>query len=126
MNLISIKMLNLLPFQSSSHAVLLLQTSGNTTSQSITTANLVVMVATLVFGLAVLSMQGRLFVKKNQGIGSQYIRLFGLTLIMVFAVFLVTTGYSQEQVSPAFTLLGTIAGYLLKSGESKESGEFKE
>lgn len=43
----------------------------------------------------------------------QLLKIFGTTLIVVMAVFLVVAGYSDQQISPVIGLMGTIAGYLL-------------
>ena len=36
-----------------------------------------------------------------------------ITLIIISTLFLITAGYSNDQIAPAIGLLGTIAGYLL-------------
>ena len=36
-----------------------------------------------------------------------------VTLIVVSSLFIITAGYSSEQIAPAMGLFGTIAGYLL-------------
>jgi Trk-type K+ transport system membrane component len=48
------------------------------------------------------------------------IRIFGLTFVITTAMYLITAGYSTEQISPMIGLLGSIAGYLL--GEAKRDG----
>ncbi len=50
--------------------------------------------------------------KEGWGIYSSRILLIGLVIVGGF--FLITAGYSQHQTAPMFTLLGMIAGYLLK------------
>jgi hypothetical protein len=114
------KLLNLTMFHDALLTPLLGQMPNGTAPQPLSLSNPVIAVSVLIFGVVILLMQGWLFIRKNQGLGTQYIRLFGLTLVVISAVFLVSTGFPQDQVSPAFTLLGTIAGYLLKSGEAKE------
>lgn len=47
------------------------------------------------------------------------IRLVSLILIVSGTLFLVTLGYSAEQIAPALGILGTIAGYML----GKEAGK---
>lgn len=114
------KIFSFLPLQGYGYSDLLSQVSSGGPSQPAATANSQIAIAILLFGLILLLAQGGMFVLRKQNFGQQYTRLSGLTLIIVSAIFLVTTGFPQEQVSPAFALLGTIAGYLLKSGESKE------
>ena len=41
------------------------------------------------------------------------LRLFGTTIIIVGALFLIVAGYTETQMGPVMGLLGTIAGYLL-------------
>ncbi len=41
------------------------------------------------------------------------IRILALVLIVTGTLFLVTMGYSANQIAPALGLLGTIAGYML-------------
>jgi hypothetical protein len=41
------------------------------------------------------------------------LRVFGVTLIILGALFFVTVGYDANQVAPAIGLFGTVAGYLL-------------
>ena len=71
----------------------------------------------LVFGIIVLSLQVALMFKVNKGWGPNTVRINGLTLVIISGVFLITAGYSQEQIAPMIGLLGTIAGYLLGKSE---------
>ena len=41
------------------------------------------------------------------------LRLFGTTIIITGALFLIVAGYTETQMGPVMGLLGTIAGYLL-------------
>jgi hypothetical protein len=57
------------------------------------------------------------------------LRLFTVPMVIVAAVFLVVTGFSNEQITPVIGLLGTLAGYVLgvqsqkgPTGGSPESG----
>jgi hypothetical protein len=47
------------------------------------------------------------------------LRLFGLTLIIMSSLMLITAGYSNTQVAPVVGLLGTMAGYLLGARDGK-------
>lgn len=72
----------------------------------------------LVFILLVLGLQAFLIVRSKSAWPSKAIlRINGLTLIVGAGLFLITAGYSGDQVSPVMGLLGTIAGYLLGTGE---------
>lgn len=54
-----------------------------------------------------------LFKKKEICWDASAFRVFGLTLIIVSGVFLITAGYSEYQIASMMGLLGTLAGYLL-------------
>jgi hypothetical protein len=41
------------------------------------------------------------------------LKLIATTLIVVGTIFMITAGFSSEQVAPAIGLMGTLAGYLL-------------
>jgi uncharacterized membrane protein YfcA len=63
------------------------------------------------FGVLLFAMVSVL-VWKNKSVDS-LLRIFGILLIILAAVFLMVAGYSDQQVAPVMGLLGTIAGYLL-------------
>jgi hypothetical protein len=68
-------------------------------------------VSILAFGAAVLAMMSYLVMHdRNAGV---VLRLFTVPLVIVSAVFLVVTGFSNEQITPVVGLLGTIVGYIL-------------
>ena len=72
------------------------------------------------FGLTVLFLMSFLLLRSNRQPIS-ILRTFCVPLIIVAALVLVVTGYSQDQMAPVIGLLGTIAGYLL--GKSDAAGE---
>jgi hypothetical protein len=45
------------------------------------------------------------------------LRVFVITLIVFGTLFLITAGYSSNQIAPAMGLFGTIAGYLIGKGK---------
>jgi hypothetical protein len=68
----------------------------------------------LVFGLILcLAEILVLFKKKDVCWDTSAFRVFGLTLIIVSGVFLISAGYSEYQIASMMGLLGTVAGYLL-------------
>lgn len=70
------------------------------------------------FGVIVLGFITYVVITKIDSITSDLLLKVYLTpLIIVCAVFLIITGYSEQQVSPIIGLLGTIAGYLLAKGK---------
>jgi hypothetical protein len=69
-------------------------------------------IVVLIFGILVILLE--LFLIKNRKIGSEnIIKFLIVTLIIISTLFLITAGYSNDQIAPAVGLLGTIAGYLL-------------
>jgi hypothetical protein len=81
----------------------------------------------LVFALAVLGMVMWLAcsaLKAGKAWSPQSVlRVFGIVLILCFAVVLVAAGYDERQIAPVMGLLGVVAGYLLGNGEkSKPQG----
>ena len=75
----------------------------------------------LAFGLIISLGIFYVIIKKNQGWGNNSVRMVGLTLVLTASLFLITAGYSQEQITPVVGLLGTIIGYLLGSGQKKDA-----
>jgi hypothetical protein len=73
----------------------------------------------LVFGLLVLFIMAFLVIKGKEA--DQILRICALPLIIVTAIFLVVTGYTNEQISPVMGLLGAIAGYLLGAKKTSDS-----
>jgi hypothetical protein len=66
----------------------------------------------LCFGLIVIIIE--FFLIKTKKISSEdTIKFVVITLIVTSTLFLITAGYSNDQIAPAVGLLGTIAGYLL-------------
>lgn len=68
------------------------------------------------FGLLALLIEFILIIKKRIS-QENTIKFVVITLIITSILFLITAGYSNDQIAPAMGLLGTIAGYLL--GKSK-------
>lgn len=52
-------------------------------------------------------------IKTNRISSEDSIKFIVITLIITSTLFLITAGYSNDQIAPAVGLLGTIAGYLL-------------
>ncbi len=78
----------------------------------------------LVFGLLVILLE--IFLIKNKKISSEdTIKFIIITLIITSTLFLITAGYSNDQIAPAVGLLGTIAGYLLGRIQNSNQKEGK-
>lgn len=79
----------------------------------------------LVLGFGVLVFLAELFVIKVGGYSpNQSTKLIAVTLIIVATLFIITAGFSSEQIAPAMGLFGTVAGYLL--GRTQAASEVKD
>jgi hypothetical protein len=77
-------------------------------------ASFILSIAVLVFGLILCVVEIFVLFKKKEICWDQSsIRVLGLTMVIVFGVFLITAGYSEYQIASMMGLLGTVAGYLL-------------
>ena len=78
----------------------------------------------LVFGLSVIILE--IFLIRIKKIHSDdTIKFITVTLIITSTLFLITAGYSNDQIAPAVGLLGTIAGYLLGRNQNVNLKEDK-
>ena len=71
----------------------------------------------LAFALIIIALQSAVMLRTSRGWGPQSTRVFGITLTVTMGAFLITTGYSQNQIAPMMGILGTLLGYLL--GQTK-------
>ena len=71
----------------------------------------------LVFALIIIGLQSAVMLRSSRGWGPQSTRVFGITLTVTMGAFLITAGYSQDQIAPMMGILGTLLGYLL--GQTK-------
>jgi hypothetical protein len=67
----------------------------------------------LAFGLVLIIFTGFVASKKNSGWDQEATRIFAVSVVVTAGLFLITAGYSDQQIAPMFGLLGTIVGYLL-------------
>jgi asparagine N-glycosylation enzyme membrane subunit Stt3 len=66
----------------------------------------------LAFGLSVIILE-IILIRIKRIHADDTIKFITVTLIITSTLFLITAGYSNDQIAPAVGLLGTIAGYLL-------------
>lgn len=66
----------------------------------------------LLFGLLLIIAEMYLVRSKNIN-AEDTIKFIVITIIIISTLYLITAGYSNDQIAPAMGLLGTIAGYLL-------------
>ena len=69
--------------------------------------------AALIFGGFVILIEVIVMLKRGRGWGTDSVRIVGLTLVIIVAMFLATSTISAERLSAAYALLGTIAGYFI-------------
>lgn len=74
----------------------------------------------LAFGLILIIFTGIVALKRNSGWDPEATRIFAVSVIVTAGLFLITAGYSDQQIAPMFGLLGTIIGYLLGKSTSGE------
>ena len=75
-------------------------------------------VCILVFGLVVCFLAASLL--KGGHSGDTVLKTLGTVVIIIGALFLMTAGYNDQQLTPIIGLLGTLAGYILgKSGNAQ-------
>ena len=75
-------------------------------------------IVVLLFAIIVISVVLIAF-RKHLSDKSEEIGRFGIVTILISgALFLITAGFSNTQIAPAYGLLGTIAGYLLGQGRA--------
>lgn len=76
----------------------------------------------LAFGLVLVLFTGYVASKKSSGWDQDATKIFAVSVIITAGLFLITAGYSDQQIAPMFGLLGTIVGYLLGKSPSGEQG----
>ena len=64
----------------------------------------------LVFGLFLVLFTGFVAFKRGSGWDQETSKLFAVAVIVTAGLFLITAGYSDQQIAPMFALLGTIVG----------------
>lgn len=75
--------------------------------------------AVLIFAILVLSFEVVLIIKDKVQAENSF-KFIIVTLIVSSSLFLITAGYDNNQIAPAFGLFGTIAGYILGKANSQE------
>jgi quinol-cytochrome oxidoreductase complex cytochrome b subunit len=74
----------------------------------------------LIFGLVILFLIAWVM-RKTVVSPDSILRIFGTIIIIISSIFLVVSGYSEQQIVPVIGLLGTVAGYLLGKSNSNNS-----
>jgi hypothetical protein len=78
----------------------------------------------LLFGLAVLIVQ-YLLLRSPRRNSYEILQLLAINLIVTGTLFLISAGFSAQQISPGLGLFGTIAGYVLgrRAGDTPKNGK---
>jgi ABC-type xylose transport system permease subunit len=79
----------------------------------------------LIFGVLVMVLM-TIALRKTSLSPDSILRLFGTTIIITGALFLIVAGYTETQMGPVMGLLGTIAGYLLGKNSNSPSASHKD
>ena len=74
------------------------------------------------FGILIILLEIFL-IKTNRISPDEAVKFILVTIIIVSTLFLITAGYSNDQIAPAVGLLGTIAGYLLGKVSQNQKNE---
>lgn len=72
------------------------------------------------FGLIVIGVE-YLLLKNANAQGDLILKIMAVSVIIIGTMFVITAGYSAEQIAPAIGLFGTIAGYLLGKSHASKS-----
>lgn len=94
--------------------------SGSSISIPFSSLEFNLSICVLTFGLLIIIIEVYLITKRKIN-SHDTIKFVTITLIITGTLFLITAGYSNDQIAPAVGLLGTIAGYLL--GRIQNSNE---
>jgi hypothetical protein len=78
--------------------------------------------AIILFGFIVLCMQFTLLRRAANTEPEDILRLFTVTIIIIGTLALIAIGYSSQQIAPALGLFGTILGYLLGKSDERARG----
>lgn len=78
----------------------------------------------LLFGILVMVLM-TIALRRTSLSPDSILRLFGTTIIITGALFLIVAGYTETQMGPVMGLLGTIAGYLLGKNSTPPTAEGK-
>lgn len=77
---------------------------------------------TIVLGVAAMLVVGFLFRNHIHDKTDEFVKLFAFVIVVFSAIYLIIAGYTDSQVAPAYSLLGTIIGYIFgREGASKTS-----
>jgi hypothetical protein len=96
-------------------------TTSGQESMDVYKAGIYLSLGVLAFGLVLVIFTGIVALKKKEGWDKEATRIFTVSVIVTAGLFLITAGYTDQQIAPMFGLLGTIVGYLLgKSSQNEE------
>lgn len=88
--------------------------------REITSTEMSLSIAVLVFTILLVGIVSAIALKKDHGWSPNTTKLFIIVVVIGGSLFLLTAGYSQDQMTPIIGLLGTIVGYALGRKDEKE------
>ena len=75
----------------------------------------------LIFGIIVIAAEAAIVISQGRSWGPHSVRVVGLSLIIISAVFLAVS--DSQRAGAAYALLGVIAGYLAGRYETKQADQ---
>jgi hypothetical protein len=97
------------------------QASGHDTGvRELSRSEFSLSIAVLAFTLILVTLIALIAIKKGQGFGPTTTKLFVIVVVVGAALFLLTAGYSNDQMTPIIGLLGTIVGYSLGKTDTEK------
>jgi uncharacterized membrane protein len=96
------------------------ENDGQTSPRELPQSYLYLSWGILAFGLCLVLLLGIIIYKKNAFWDQEATRVFTVTIVIISGLFLMTAGYSSQQVAPMFGLLGTMIGYIFGKSSAKE------
>jgi hypothetical protein len=80
-------------------------------------------IAVLVFGAVVVLAEIAVMIWRGRGQEPLFIRIIGLSLIVIGTIFLAVVNVSSDRLNAAYALFGGIFGYLVARPDQKVAGE---
>jgi hypothetical protein len=79
-------------------------------------------IAVLIFGAVIVLAEIAVMIWRGRGQEPLFIRILGLSLIVIGTIFLTVINVSSDRLNAAYALLGGVFGYLVARPDQKVSG----
>ena len=80
-------------------------------------------IAVLIFGAVVVLAEVAVMIWRGQGREPLFVRIIGLSLIVIGAIFLTVANVTSDRLNAAYALLGGAFGYLVARADLKMPGD---